>query len=361
MRLKPWQTTWRRLAWTSAAAFLLTGCVTLPEARSVSCSRSAEPQVRVSEDGHTASVEIDVLTYNVEGLGWPARTGRGRHLQAISDHLAELHGRGEAPDIVLFQEVFSRSAARAIGASSYPSLVAGPERNQRRPRRDYSGLPGKRRPERGEIGFRVFSSGLVTVSTFPIVASRSEPFPRASCAGFDCLANKGMLLAEVAIPGVPGTLAVLNTHMNAQRASRVSVRRHNAAHARQVHALSRFLDSGISDQPAVLGGDFNMRSSEQRFEVFRTEQSLEIVHQYCTDHASLCEVELSWDGDAPWMDTQDLQLFSSGGAVTVRPIRVEAMFDGASEPKLSDHDGLRVTYELSWRTDTVVPPPPCSG
>jgi hypothetical protein len=49
------------------------------------------------------------------------------------------------------------------------------------------------------------------------------------------------------------------------------------------------------------------------------------------------------------MDTQDLQLFSSGEIVTVRPIRVEAVFDGSpGSPRLSDHDGFRVTYRLSW-------------
>ena len=38
-----------------------------------------------------------------------------------------------------------------------------------------------------------------------------------------------------------------------------------------------------------------------------------------------------------------------GDTVSVRPLRVEAMFDGGeSGPELSDHDGFLVTYELSW-------------
>ena len=58
---------------------------------------------------------------------------------------------------------------------------------------------------------------------------------------------------------------------------------------------------------------------------------------------------MSWDGDAPWMDTQDLQLFAPGREVTVRPVRVEAMFDGSEgSPRLSDHDGFRVVYEIAW-------------
>lgn len=52
------------------------------------------------------------------------------------------------------------------------------------------------------------------------------------------------------------------------------------------------------------------------------------------------------------MDTQDLQLFRSGSHVRIRPVRVMAMFDGRPDsPALSDHDGFRVIYELSWRVD----------
>ena len=66
---------------------------------------------------------------------------------------------------------------------------------------------------------------------------------------------------------------------------------------------------------------------------------------------------MSWDGDAPWMDTQDLQFFADGEQLTVRPVRVESLFDGgASGPRLSDHDGFLVTYELRWPTVMAVKP-----
>lgn len=52
------------------------------------------------------------------------------------------------------------------------------------------------------------------------------------------------------------------------------------------------------------------------------------------------------------METQDLQLFRSGSQMTIRPVRVEAMFDGEENgPQLSDHDGVRVVYEISWPVD----------
>ena len=51
---------------------------------------------------------------------------------------------------------------------------------------------------------------------------------------------------------------------------------------------------------------------------------------------------------------------ASREAVKVRPIRVEGMFDGGpSGPVLSDHNGFRVVYEISWPAGEVTPPPLC--
>jgi hypothetical protein len=60
-------------------------------------------------------------------------------------------------------------------------------------------------------------------------------------------------------------------------------------------------------------------------------------------------VRLSWDGDTPWMDTQDLQGFDSGTRVSLRPVRVDALFDEPWKGRpLADHDGLLVVYRLRW-------------
>jgi hypothetical protein len=59
------------------------------------------------------------------------------------------------------------------------------------------------------------------------------------------------------------------------------------------------------------------------------------------------------------MDTQDLQLFRSGAFLKIRPIRVDSMFDGGETgPRLSDHDGFRVLYEISWPAE-LAPARPC--
>src|SRR5690606_27956010 len=147
---------------------------------------------------------------------------------------------------------------------------------------------------------------------------------------------------------VPDPIDIFNTHMNAQGASGVSRSRHTPAHNIQAEELAAFL--GAQRNPgnaAVFGGDFNMRGSLARFGTFDALQPLALVHRHCADPAELCDVRVSWDGDAPWMDTQDLQLFAPGERVDIRPARVEAMFDGRPEsPMLSDHDGFRVRYTL---------------
>ena len=342
------------------ACAMLAGCASLPPERFADCAAAPRPPIEVGDDG-VASTQISVLTYNVEGLSWPARSGRGEQLREIAERLEAMRGADEAPHIILFQEAFSSAASRALGGLSWPNLAAGPRRSEAQPPRESERLPGRRRPRQGEVGIKATTSGLITVSEFPIVARDSRPFPRGSCAGRDCLANKGMLFAEVAIPGVPMTLDLLNTHMNSQRASRVPESRHLAAHRAQARALADYLvEVGDLAGPLVFGGDFNMRHSEARFAEFQRLQPLEIVHGWCADPANGCEVLMSWDGDEPWMDTHDLQLFWSHGDVAIRPVRVEAMFDGADQPRLSDHDGFLVTYELSWPADRTLPSGACA-
>ena len=212
-------------------------------------------------------------------------------------------------------------------------------------------LPGTAKMKRGEVGLRVAGSGLAIASRFPISHSDLRAYGKKSCAGIDCLSNKGIVLARVLIPGVPRPVDIYNTHLNSSGASRAPEQRRDAAHERQALEASEFINKTHDDaNPVILGGDFNMRNSDERWSQFQRYQKLALVHQVCASGFGDCDVRMSWDGDEPWMDTQDLQFFWSGESVSIRPIRVETMFDGSpSSPALSDHDGLKVTYELRWR------------
>lgn len=332
--------TLRRLFTIAVVAAALLGSVHSADA-------ATSPKILMSADGKTASMRLDVLTFNLEGV--PRRGGRKAQLREIGERLDALRRKNQGPDIVLFQEAFSEDAKAAVSKAGYAATVVGPNRLQHRrlpaasDRRDHKWT-------KGELGVKLVGSGLVVASVYPISLHAGEPYSRRACAGFDCLSNKGALFARIAIPGVPDKLDVFNTHLNAQGASRVSPRRHLSAHEAQVLELGNFIDQQRDMQnPIILGGDFNMRGSESRFSFFEGRQSLDLVHRYCAERRQDCDVRLSWDGDAPWMDTQDLQLFDSGVRVSIRPVRIETLFDGRPDsPKLSDHDGFRVTYELSW-------------
>jgi endonuclease/exonuclease/phosphatase family metal-dependent hydrolase len=334
---------------TPVMALLLAACATQPPPRFGDVIGSARPAV--TSDKVTSSTTLDVLTFNIEGLGWPARRGRAASLHAISTTLVAVEKAGKAPDVVLIQEMFSPAAVKALRNTSYPNLVSGPARTDRKQLPKAPRMPGRYIWKKGELGFHLAGSGLAILSRYPIVAFRSEPFGRR-CAGLDCLSNKGVLHARIAIPGVPESIDLFDTHMNSQGASRVPLQRHAAAHQRQVAELADFITSeALPDTPTILGGDFNMRRSELRYQRFAGTQRLTLVHRFCIENPADCDVRTSWDGDEPWLDTQDLQLFGSGKRVTVRPVRVEAMFDGSADsPKLSDHDGFRVVYRLSWAT-----------
>lgn len=298
-------------------------------------------------EGAATRTTLDVLTYNVEGV--PGRRGRGALLAEIGRRLHALNQSGRAPDVVLFQEVFSKGAKTAVRQSGYPALTRGPSRKARRDLPRWGDRTG-RKWRKGEIGIRIVGSGLAIASAYPITVEQSQPFSRRACAGFDCLSNKGGLHVRIKVPGVPDQIDIVNTHMNAQGASGVRPSRHLPVHHAQALELSDFIAHARQPgNPLIVGGDFNMRGSERRFAFFETAQPLQLVHQFCLAPVNACDVRISLDGDAPWMDTQDLQMFTSGRRVTLRPLRVEAMFDGSDQsPKLSDHDGLRVLYELSW-------------
>lgn len=344
----------RAVALALGGALALSGCGTTPPLRVMACPAPATdaPVITTSADGQTASTTLSVLTYNLEGLPWPARSNRSDSLAQIGQHIAALRANGQAPDVILFQEMFSNAAKRAVAASDYPAIASGPNRSHSPANSTRERLPGRSQILKGEVGFSVMGSGLAAASRYPIANVAMRSFGRRSCAGFDCLSNKGVMLTRIVIPGVPFPVDLFNTHMNARGASKVSAERNQAAHNRQSLEAAEFVDAHHDlSYPLIFGGDFNMRHSEERWAGFSPHHPMALVHEVCVDPASGCDVPMSWDGDAPWMDTQDLQFYGNGIQMSVRPIRAEAMFDGRPDsPKLSDHDGFLVTYELRWST-----------
>lgn len=330
----------------AALALALGGCVSYPAERRV------DPAIAPAGP---APATLSVMTYNLEGLTWPARTGRGPFLKAMTAEFARMEQAGVLPDVIVFQEAFSTDALRTAASTPHANFAVGP----RAPTR--SGLPkttdpvlSKRNYLRGEWGIRFMGSGIAIASRYPIIAQYSQPYGPTSCAGWDCLANKSAMLVRIAVPGLADPVEIATTHMNAQGASGVSRDKQAASHMAQSAELAAFLDK-VSDpaNPLVLGGDFNMRRNPARLAEFERQNGYQLARRHClavADDPRLgppCDIRLSFDGDAPWLDTQDLQIFDDGARIALRPVRIEAWFDGDDAGgKLSDHDAYIVTFAI---------------
>lgn len=336
----------RRALWPLALALAAGGCVSYPAVPPPSGTQPAA--------NGPPPATISVMTYNIEGLTWPARTGRRPSLEAITAEFARMEQAGELPDVIVFQEAFSTSALRTASATPHPHFALGPRARTR------SGLPRTRDPVlrkrnvlNGEWGVRFMGSGLAIASRYPITAAFSQAYGPTSCAGLDCLANKGILLVRIAVPGYADPFEIATTHMNSQGASKAPPEKHLAAHNAQSAELAAFLDRvSTVASPLIIAGDFNMRRSPARLDAFETQNGYQLARRYCLearDDPALpaCEIRMSFDGDEPWLDTQDLQIYDNGAAIALRPMRIGAWFDGPdSGGRLSDHDAYVVTYAI---------------
>ena len=336
------------------------------------------PEIVKSESG-MESVEISVLTYNIAGLPWPIACGkhsrqtdangeripiacdRAKALGDIGETLAEMRQQGIEPDIVFLQEAFIAASAKIMQRGGYTNWMTGPGREETGPEFSTSAnqafLDG-RALKSGEKSGKRLSSGLVIASNFQIIEYFKKPFYQWECAGFDCLANKGVAMARLNIPGVPDALEVITTHYNSKGASGVSLDRSLEAHKLQVATTGRFLERKANfDLPAIWGGDLNMRHSDERINNFieHAENDLNEVSSYCVENPDRCDVAINWQSDTPWYDSQDLQGWAPGKRVSIEPIRVEQAFNQPVNGEMpSDHNGLLVIYRLSWMTKKKV-------
>lgn len=303
------------------------------------------------------SAEISVLTYNIRGLPWPLARGRAKALKAIGAELAMMRREGRQPDVVLIQEGFRGEVRDLVKASGYRYWARGPSRFERpsgagpENGRRYGAV---RYPSFGEGWGKFTGAGLHVLSDAPITDVKNTPY--RYCAGLDCLANKGVMLARLALPGAPGEIDIINTHLNSRRAAKVPIARSLRAHNLQTEELMAFVNAHRDGyRPLLVGGDFNVRNAPDRYDYRSAERPYQVVSEFCHRAANSCEGQAADDPAAqPWLRAQDLQAFASAGPVTVRPIRIETLFGAAkSGTRLSDHDGYLVRYRLSWSPAVV--------
>lgn len=342
-----------------------------------------QPVITVDEATGIASMEISVMVYNTAGLPWPLGCGKrsrkvdekGQRIpiacdragaqEEIGDTLRAMREAGTEPDVIMLQEAFIEASEQIPIRGGYRNWVAGPTSDNLAPvyseRAPAEFIEGRSFLKGERLG-KWQSSGLIIASDYPIHVRYSHPFYQWECAGFDCLANKGVLTVELDIPGLPDPLALTTVHFNSRGASGVSEERALTAHQLQLDDTDEYLDSLQRPYlPFIWGGDLNMRRADDRIRYFvkrATEDGDELneVSSFCVEYPDRCTVLIEWDTDAPWYETQDLQGWSKGYRVDIEPVQIEERFDAPVNGVMpSDHNALLVHYRLSWPADLTRP------
>lgn len=299
---------------------------------------------------------LSLLTYNVHGLPWPIASGRSEDLARIGERLALLRERGEQPSVVVLQEAFTAEAARIGAIGGYAYSATGPsagERDPIPPAPAERALKATARLLKGETAGKWEGSGLRLFSDFPVLSVKRMAFPDGDCAGFDCLANKGVLLVTLDVPG-KGPVQIATTHLNSRAASGVPDSRSIVAYRRQVELLDGFLRREADPaRPLILAGDFNVGDAPGRRPALaeRVEDLKAAQGGQGGEGLRACaaqgQVDRPDEADYIIRRSRDFQFFYSGRSARLTAERAAVPFgrepDGTA---LSDHFGFMVRYRI---------------
>lgn len=302
----------------------------------------------------TPADQLTVMTYNVKGLPWPLAQGRPAALAAIGQKLKQLRQLGAQPHVVVLQEAFTPAAKEIARIAGYRFVAIGP-----RPidsRSEETAALGREFVEnaswtKGETEGTWVDSGLVTLSDYPIEKTVKMAFPMAACAGFDCLASKGVLITWIKLGDGGEPIAIVNTHLNSRGASGVPIERSNSAYARQFDSLAKFIGDNVGiGTSVILSGDLNVGTDpSRRLKLTQAQASLDFSDEALRTLVSKKAFDLSSTKDlaAIIKRSKDMQFFRSGLGSSLRPSLVSVPF-GTDEDgsMLSDHMGFVVSYSL---------------
>ncbi|MFD1103853.1 endonuclease/exonuclease/phosphatase family protein [Sphingobium olei] len=301
---------------------------------------------------------LSVMTYNIHGLPWPVAWGRSGAFAQIAQQLVALRALGRQPHVVLLQEAFTPQA-QAIGrAAGYPYIVEGPSADMASPEPADTADARSMAAEswtHGEGLGKYVGSGLQLLSDFPIVGVRRMAFPAFACAGYDCLANKGALMASIRLPGRADRVDIVTTHLNSRHASGVADDRSLQAYRLQVGYLSDFIRKAHDPARAlIVAGDFNVGSVAPRRATLlshvRTGWSQYGDIDDAFGEAVRHHLPLSDDARYAHMRARDWQFYTPGHSTDIELERLDVPFGHAADGSmLSDHVGYTATYQLPVR------------
>ena len=324
--------------------------------RSPALPPSAPPVTPPPFDG-----ELSVMTYNIHGLPWPVAWDRPAQLARIAATLRDLRREGRNPHIVVLQEAFTPEAQSIGQATGYRYVVTGPTA-------EMAGIAipvGFSTPSasdrtwlKGEIMGKYVGSGLQILSDYPVTGIRRMAYPTLACAGYDCLANKGAVMASIRLPDRPDPIDIVTTHLNSRRASKVADDRSLEAYRLQIACLTNFLHRVHNPARAlIVAGDFNVGKAAPRRRALMTAvrtgwgaHGAMVRDAY--DDAGKMGIPLAPDAALSYRRAKDWQFYADGRQTDIRLSRIEVPFGRATDGSmLSDHIGYTAVFTLTRKSE----------
>lgn len=293
---------------------------------------------------------VDIMTYNVHGLPWPIASGRPARLAEIGQQLRIMHQSGQAPGVVFLQEAFTRQARDIGRLAGYRYVAFGPGTREagmdnRPDGPDWTAFEAGARWTKGEALGKFLGSGLAILSDYPISRVRRMSYGNPVCAGFDCLAAKGAMMAQLDLPD-GHRIEVATTHMNSRAASAVPASRSDLAWLEQGEELSDFVAHNRDPRlPLVLGGDFNVGRSLPRQEgmlafMARIGSGARDALRSLAAHGRPMPADARQELD----HAKDWELAMTGAHDRLVPLEVTVPFGSNDQKPLSDHFGYRIRF-----------------
>ena len=311
---------------------------------------------------------ISVMTYNVNGLPWPFASGRTKAFRRIETRLRAMRAAGAQPEVIVLQEAFTARAKQIAHNGGYRFVANGPLASlvNATPPSALDRLFSERASTfKGETAGKLLDSGLQIASDHPIISVKRLAFPAFACAGYDCLANKGVLLVTIQIPGYAIPVTVATTHLNSKRSSGVALSRSLYAYRRQVDSINAFLKAQQDARlPIIFVGDFNASNVERRAYLFGrgvpswaalAARPVLSALDRCLNATPPCVGAVPPIAYFVRKRSRDWQFFRPGIRGSIEVERLSVLFGRElGGGMLSDHVGFGITYRLEERGDPNV-------
>lgn len=312
------------------------------------------PLIITETDSGERAFDLRVMTFNVAGLPGPLRKTRGDALKLIGEELRKMRAMDTAPHILIVQEAFS-GEAQAIGlAGGYAYRSFGPDADSAATIASPNRMPevlAARQMSNGEGLGKLTGSGLAIFSDLPITRTEMTAFGADDCAGTDCFANKGVMLVNIAVPGMAGGIDIANTHMNSLKAAGKPYSRSLLAYERQSDVMRAFIDARATPgAPMIFAGDFNASETRDRYAYL--EKSLSGLDEMFGNCAASdqCALGIKPVDGGFWNASLDMHWVRHASGASIVPTSIGwAMNRPVQGTALSDHKAVLAHYRISWK------------